>query len=666
MRSFGLDRPDGFRVPQAVRAWTNALLHAIPDMLLRITREGVTLDFKPAMDFPPLVPKEQFLGKPLSSVLPPGLAALLDEMTEKAFGTGQLQTAEYELEMAGQTRSYEARLMASSEHEALLVIRDITKRKQVEEQLRASDEQQRRLANRLMVLHEVNNALGRTETVDDLIRQAVALGRSRLEFDRMGVWLLCADDSHLEGMFGIDENGNLRDERGYRIEMNPLIAENLKPAVPKTAVRHDKAQLHSHEREVVGWGSSAWVPIWDGQGNIGLLMIDNLINKQPITDQDCRFLCLYASMLGHLYARKKMEQDLRGSELRYRLLADHCTDTITVHSLENILTYVSPAVHGLLGYKPEELVGVLGFDHIHPDDLEPVRHDVRNLIEGKVGTVTIEYRLRHKDGHYVWVESQGSLLGETGVRGLNGILNVTRDVTARKSAEAQRLGYLEQIRHLTADTGKTLERERARISRELHDELGGLLTALNMNLAWLGDRDFSDQPGIKAHVMEAREYVRQITASVRHLSKSLRPPVLDHQGLVAAVRSHAADFQERTGVHCEVSASPDDLSVNDPAATVVFRVVQEALTNVARHAETRWCEVSLVEAKGELSVRVQDYGVGAAPEALAGQQSLGIIGMRERVALLNGSLHIESEPGSGFCVTARFPLRDDLERERTS
>ena len=125
-------------------------------MLLRITREGVTLDFKPAMDFPPLVPKEQFLGKPLSSVLPPGLAALLDEMTEKAFGTGQLQTAEYELEMAGQTRSYEARLMASSEHEALLVIRDITKRKQMEDELRKSKDS---LALQAEKLEALNTAL---------------------------------------------------------------------------------------------------------------------------------------------------------------------------------------------------------------------------------------------------------------------------------------------------------------------------------------------------------------------------------------------------------------------------------------------------------------------------------------------------------------------------
>lgn len=666
MRSFGFNRPDGFRVPQAVRAWTNALLQAIPDMLLRVTQEGVALDFKPARDFPPLVPKEQFLGKPLSSVLPPSIAALFSNMTEKAFSTGQLQTVEYQLEMDGQIRAYEGRMMAASEHEALLLIRDITKRKRTEAQLRASDERQRRLADRLMVLYEVNNALSRVETLEDLLEQAVALGRSRLQFDRMGVWLASPDGSHLEGMFGTDERGRPRDERGCRLDASPLIAESLRSSAPKFAVRHEGAQLHDHRLSAVGRGSAAWVPIWDGQANIGLFTIDNLVKGQPITEQDCELLCLYASMFGHLYARKKMEQELRGSEQRYRLLADNCTDTITVHTLENTLSYVSPAVRGLLGYDPEELTGARGFEYLHPADLERVQRDVSDLIEGKVATVTIEYRLRHKDGHYVWVESQGRLLGDTRVPELNGILNVTRDTTARKQAEAQRQGHLEQIRHLTADTGKTLERERARISRELHDELGGLLTALNMNLAWLSDRDFSDQPGIKSHLAEAREYVRQITASVRHLSKSLRPPVLDHQGLVAAVRSYAADFQERTGVHCEVSASPDDLSVNDPAATVVFRVVQEALTNVARHAGTRWCEVYLEEAEGELTIRVQDYGVGAAPGTLAGQQSLGIIGMRERVALLDGSLHIESEPGSGFCVTARLPLRDHLERESTS
>ena len=665
MRTFGVERPDGFRVPQSLRAWTNALLQAIPDMLLRITREGVALDFKPARDFPPLVPKEHFLGKPLSAVLPPAIAALFDKMTEKAFGTGELQTVEYQLEMGSELKFYEGRMVAASEHEALLVIRDITERKQTESQLRESDERQRRLANRLMILCEVSNTLNRIETLEGLLEQAVILGRSRLQFDRMGVSLTGPNSSYLEGMFGTDEQGRPRDERGCRVKTSPLIAQSLSSSAPKYAVRHEGARLCDHRLKVVGTGSAAWVPIWDGQTNIGLFTIDNLIQGLPITDQDCEILCLYASMFGHLYARKKMEQELRDSEQRYRLLADNCTDTITVHSLENVLSYVSPAVRGLLGYEPEELIGTRGFDYLHPDDLERVRHDLMDLVEGRVATITVEYRLRHKDGHYVWVESQGRLLADTRVPGLSGILNVSRNATARKLAETQRQGHLEQIRHLTADTGKTLERERARISRELHDELGGLLTALNMNLAWLSDRDFSDQPGIRSHLAEAQEYVRQITASVRHLSKSLRPPVLDHQGLVAAVRSYAADFQERTGVHCDVSANPDDLSVNDPVATVAFRVVQEALTNVARHAKTRWCEVTLEEAEGELILRVQDYGVGAEPQTLAGQQSLGIIGMRERVALLDGTLHIESEPGSGFCVSARLPLRDHLERERT-
>ncbi|MBP7934965.1 MAG: PAS domain S-box protein [Phycisphaerae bacterium] len=666
MRSLGSDKSAGFRMPQAVRAWTQALLQAIPDMLFRITREGVALDFKPAMDFPPLVAEKEFLGKPLGSVLPPPLAALLKETTEKAFSTRQLQTIEYEIELEGRTRAYEARMMPSSPLEALLLVRDITERKQTEERLRATDEQQRRLTERLMTLYEVNNSLSRAETLEDLLRQSVVLGRSQLGFDRMSVWLTGPDGSYLEGTFGTDEQGRPRDERGCRIRTNAPIAESLKPSAPSSAIREECANLHNHHLAVVGRGSSAWVPIWDGQNNIGLLMIDNLIHGQPITDEDCRLLCLYASMLGHLHARKKMEQELRRSEQRYRLLADHCSDTITVHTADNTLSYVSPAVRGLLGYQPEEVLGSCGFDFLHPDDIERIATEIRDLIDGKVATVSVEYRLRRRDGRYVWVESQGRLLKETQVPGLNGILNVTRDTTARKLAEAQRLGHLEQIRQLTADTGKTLERERARISRELHDELGGLLTALNMNLAWLGDREFSDQSGIRNHLAEAREYVRQITASVRHLSKSLRPPVLDHQGLVAAVRSYAADFQERTGVHCEVSASPDDLSVNDPAATVVFRVVQEALTNVARHAGTRWCEVSLEEASSELTVRIQDYGVGAGPDALAGKLSLGIIGMRERVALLNGSLHIESEPGSGFCVTARLPLQDHVESERTS
>jgi PAS domain S-box-containing protein len=215
--------------------------------------------------------------------------------------------------------------------------------------------------------------------------------------------------------------------------------------------------------------------------------------------------------------------------------------------------------------------------------------------------------------------------------------------------------YLAQIRKLTTDAERRLEAEKARISRELHDELGQLLTALNLDLAWVGRRLGGADDAVRDRVSQMQDVTHQVTDRVRYLSKSLHPPVLDHEGLVATVRSQAAEFERRAGVACRVTIVPGVLKVREPLATTVFRIVQEALTNVARHARASRCEVSLERRRGVLRVSVRDDGVGATPTDLMGTKSLGVVGMRERAAAAGGTLSIESTPGDGVCVKAELP-----------
>jgi signal transduction histidine kinase len=211
---------------------------------------------------------------------------------------------------------------------------------------------------------------------------------------------------------------------------------------------------------------------------------------------------------------------------------------------------------------------------------------------------------------------------------------------------------------------RRLESERARIARELHDHLGQVLTALNMNLAWLDKRTADIDPAVNARVSESIGYVTQMTAMIRSLCKSLHPVVLDHHGLVEAIRSQITEFEQYSQINCELSVRPADLEVSKPVAIAAYRIVQEALTNVARHSRASRSYVSMRLNGEALTITVRDDGAGAAPVRLAGSHSLGILGMRERASAAGGSFHIENAPGGGIRLRAELPLKPPTPRDR--
>lgn len=216
--------------------------------------------------------------------------------------------------------------------------------------------------------------------------------------------------------------------------------------------------------------------------------------------------------------------------------------------------------------------------------------------------------------------------------------------------------YLEHVRKLSREAERNLEEWQARVARELHDELGQLLTAINMELKGLerhgGPLDSTGQ----ARLQQALVAVRTAMTAVRDLSRGLRPPIIEREGLSEAIRSYVSEFQRYAGVLCRLRIDPAELEGEDPYATAVYRIVQEALTNVARHAQASACSVSLrLLRTGKLQVRVRDNGVGAPPGAISQRETLGVIGMKERASSLGGSLSITSQQGRGVCITAILP-----------
>jgi signal transduction histidine kinase len=199
------------------------------------------------------------------------------------------------------------------------------------------------------------------------------------------------------------------------------------------------------------------------------------------------------------------------------------------------------------------------------------------------------------------------------------------------------------------------EEERALLAREIHDELGQALTAIKLEAASL----LRELPGdAEQQSIRAASIVRladETIQGVRRISTELRPGILDDLGLVAAVEWAAEEFEDRTGTKCQLDVLQDDIAIDRPRATALFRILQETLTNVARHAHATHVNVRLARENGSLILDVRDNGKGISEEERSAGRSLGILGMRERVLVLGGELAIRGAPGKGTAVTVRIP-----------
>jgi signal transduction histidine kinase len=223
-----------------------------------------------------------------------------------------------------------------------------------------------------------------------------------------------------------------------------------------------------------------------------------------------------------------------------------------------------------------------------------------------------------------------------------------------KRAEQELRASSEQLRNLAAHLLSVREEERTRISREVHDELGQSLTAVKMDLAWLAGRLPRGNSQMLKRIRSTRQLADSIIQSIRRISTELRPGILD-LGLAAALEWQMQDFEARTGIQCKLRLLTQDVFASN-VSTALFRILQETLTNVARHAKATQVEVVKQRLQDRLVLRIRDNGRGFDPADPSLSKSLGLLGMRERAAILGGQVNISSAPGKGTTVTAWIPL----------
>ena len=233
---------------------------------------------------------------------------------------------------------------------------------------------------------------------------------------------------------------------------------------------------------------------------------------------------------------------------------------------------------------------------------------------------------------------------------------LSREIRERRIAEVQLRESEVQLRALAARLVSIREEERARIAREIHDELGQVLTGLKMDVTWLARQ----LAGTDELIVEKAEAMCRLLDSTMHLirriSTGLRPEILDEMGLVAAFGWQAKEFQKRMGMRCRLNLPEDQVVLDRELSTAVFRIFQEILTNIARHAKASSVEVNLTISDNHLNLKVVDDGIGISASQIRGHKSLGLLGMQERAQLFGGEVNIEGAAGRGTAVSVSIPM----------
>jgi PAS domain S-box-containing protein len=368
----------------------------------------------------------------------------------------------------------------------------------------------------------------------------------------------------------------------------------------------------------------------------------------PIHDGRSRF---QGAWLRDISERRRRE----AVERLQSCILENVHDSVILVDLQGRVQYWNQGAEALYGYRAAEIVG-RSIGAVLPDG-EAMEPDLERILAA--GDASEEAARRHKDGTPLWVETRRSVMRDAAGEAI-GVLGVAKDVTQRHRVAAELERSRAQLRSLADRLRKAREDERTSIARQIHDEMGQVLTALRLDVAWLEARIPREQTSLLDKCAMMARLIEATIGQIRTLATQLRPAVLDDLGLAAAIEWETQEFARRTGIPCTPHLRAELAGVAPDRAIDLFRILQEALTNVARHARAEHVEVRVgLTRKGkerELVLHVEDDGRGIRPEETADAHSLGLLGMRERALLWNGSVEVRPRAEGGTRVTVRLPL----------
>lgn len=548
----------------------------------------------------------------------------------------------------------------------IAVTRDITEKKRAEQELR--------------LILDLTQAINRSENVQTALEFAVRQICEATGWAIGQAWLPVSEAGHLECAgfwFGAHRSLDRFREANLRVHWKP--GEGLPGQAWATKqpvwVADIVSQLPSPRAKLArdaGLKAGLAIPVVAEQKVIAVL--EFLVSEPQREDERLMWaVAAVAAQIAALFQRKESECALRKSEERLRTLVETANDVIFHLSPDGMITNLNHAFEQLTGWPRQEWLGKSFAPLLHPEDAPLARRWFQAILRGDPPTRN-EFRVQNKDGEYGVGEF--TLTVEKSSGRVVGTFGFARDVTERRKAEEavrqseehyrelfhQAFLMQENLRRLSNKILEVQEEERTRISRELHDEVGQALTAANVNLAVLMKDLPPEQEALRHKIDETRHRLEELMENVHRFARELRPPLLDDLGLAPALRSISKDFSERTGLHVHLNFADvrtvERLEMGHK--TVIYRLVQESLNNIAKHAQAKSVQINLHKANGQVVLEIRDDGKGFSLNKRSSRQApkrLGLLGMQERVRLVEGTFTLESNPGKGTCVRAEIPLK---------
>ena len=421
--------------------------------------------------------------------------------------------------------------------------------------------------------------------------------------------------------------------------------------VPDTNAR-DAEEILSCLRAGESWSGEFLLRRKDGSQFSGSVM------DYPVLDDNGNLIGIIG-ISTDITVRKEAEKALRETSLLIEKTFVSLSDAIFVVDRDTrTIKMCNAAAVSMFGYPAEELIGFSSRRlHLNDDSFNEFgRMLMRAIDQGK--PLHGEYQMRRRNGELFPIEYVVAPLDrESG--NASDIVSVIRDITARKRAEDELRASRQALRALARDLQSAREGERERVAREIHDELGQQLTAIRMDLDTLRSRLPAGNDRLRGMIDEMISISDATVGTVRRIATELRPAILDDLGLPAAVEWLAEDFERRSGIECRVEVHSDSLHVGPDQAVALFRIVQEALTNVARHSQASHTEVLLEITHDRAIAVVRDDGRGVRSEELRERRALGILGMRERALAVGGTFDVLGKSGCGTTVRVDIPRAEE-------
>ena len=342
---------------------------------------------------------------------------------------------------------------------------------------------------------------------------------------------------------------------------------------------------------------------------------------------------------------KNLERQVRKRTSEITSILKHSPSVIYIKDRDGRYLMINSRFEELFGIQNENIRGKTDDDIFPKETAEQFRkNDLKVLTDGNSSQVAEQ--VPHSDGIHTYLSVKFPVYDEAG--GISGVCGISTDVTALKKAQ-------DQLRRLSGSIIESQEHERTAIARELHDQLGQVLTALRMDAVWISEHFKRDDLKVSERALSMRSLIDDTIEGVRDMAVRLRPGVLDTLGLVDALEWLAVDFERRTGISC-IFENREMPGIDGALATTSYRIAQESLTNVTRHADASRVEVKLYKEDSILVLSITDNGSGFDKKVISDSQGLGVLGMKERAGLAGGILEVQSQPGKGTQVHFKAPI----------